>query len=50
MELGILGTGAIAPVALAAMEAVPGIRVKALWCREHSRQRGEELARDYGIT
>lgn len=49
MELGILGTGAIAPVALAAMEAVPGIRVKALWCREHSRQRGEVLAREYGI-
>lgn len=37
MDVGVLGSGAIVPVALASMEAVPGIRVKALWCREHSR-------------
>ena len=49
MKLAMLGTGAIAPVALAAMEAVPSIRVEALWCRQHSRQRGEALAREYGI-
>lgn len=49
MDVGVLGSGAIVPVALASMEAVPGIRVKALWCREHSRQRGEALAREYGI-
>lgn len=50
MDVGVLGSGAIVPVALASMEAVPGIRVKALWCREHSRQRGEALAREYGIS
>lgn len=49
MKLAMLGTGAIAPVALAAMEAVPSIRVETLWCRQHSRQRGEALAREYGI-
>lgn len=50
MKLAMLGTGAIAPVALAAMEAVPSIQVEALWCRQQSRQRGEALAREYGIS
>lgn len=49
MKVAMLGTGAIAPVALAAMKAAAGIRVEALWCRQHSRQRGEALAREYGI-
>lgn len=45
MKVAMLGTGAIAPVALAAMKAAAGISVEALWCR----QRGETLAREYGI-
>ncbi|WP_288174286.1 Gfo/Idh/MocA family protein, partial [Acidaminococcus sp. CAG:542] len=49
MKVAMLGTGAIAPVALAAMNAAVGISVEALWCRQNSRQRGETLARDYGI-
>ena len=50
MKLAMLGTGAIAPVALAAMEAVPSIQVEALWCRQHSQQRGEALAREHGVS
>lgn len=49
MKVAMLGTGAIAPVALAAMQAAAGIQVEALWCREHSLQRGKTLAQRYGI-
>lgn len=49
MKLGIFGTGAIMPVALTAMQAVPTIAKKAIFARAHSRERAKALATQYHI-
>ncbi len=49
MKLGIFGTGAIMPVALTAMQAVPAIIKKAIFARPHSLERGKALADHYAI-
>lgn len=49
MKLAIIGTGKIVHEALRALTAVDRICVKAIYARPHSRQTGEELARQYGI-
>ncbi len=49
MKLGIFGTGAIMPVALTAMQAVPAIAKKAIFARPHSLERAKTLATQYNI-
>lgn len=49
MKLGIIGTGAIIPVALAGMSAVPSIQKNAILARPHSLERGVELAVKFHI-
>lgn len=49
MKLGFMGSGAIMPVALAAVSQVPFWEKEALWVRPHSAARGHALAEHYGI-
>lgn len=49
MKLGFMGSGAIMPVALAAVSQVPAWEKCALWVRPHSEERGHFLAEKYGI-
>ena len=49
MKLAIIGTGRIVHEALKALTAVDSIYAEAIFARPHSRQVGEELARQYGI-
>lgn len=49
MKLGFMGSGAIMPVALAAVSQVPSWEKTAIWVRPHSAERGRELAEKYGI-
>ncbi|WP_296399806.1 Gfo/Idh/MocA family protein [Acidaminococcus timonensis] len=49
MKLGFMGSGAIMPVALAAVSQVPSWEKTAIWVRPHSAGRGQALAEKYGI-
>ena len=49
MKLGIIGTGKIVHEALYAMEELDQIQKKAIFARPHSKAKGEELAKKYGI-
>ena len=49
MKLGIIGTGKIVREALFATEESPVIELTAIFARPHSRAKGEELAKQYGI-
>ena len=44
MKLGIIGTGKIVEDALFAIEPVSQIELKAIFAREHSRQKAEDFA------
>ncbi len=50
MKLAIIGTGKIVHEALYAMKGLAGIELTALYAREHSREKGEALAKEYGIA
>ena len=49
MKLGIIGTGKIVEDALFAIEPVSQIELKAIFAREHSRQKAEDFAARYKI-
>lgn len=49
MKLAIVGTGMIAREALTALRDVQGIEVTCICARPHSREKAEELAREFGI-
>lgn len=49
MQLGVIGTGKIVQEALPVIVQTPGITVRSIWAREHSRERAAELAATYGI-
>ena len=49
MKLAVIGTGKIVKEALYAIREAGGIEVNAIWARPHSRERGAELAAEYGI-
>ena len=49
MKLAIIGTGAIIPVALEAIEQIDTITVTSIYAREHSLERGKELAIQFSI-
>ena len=50
MKLGIIGTGKIIVDALYAMEPLSDISRNAIFARPHSRDKGEELAKQYSIA
>ena len=50
MKLGIIGTGKIIVDALYAMEPLSEISRNAIFARPHSRDKGEELAKQYSIA
>ena len=50
MKLGIIGTGKIVEDALFAIEPVSQIELKAIFAREHSRQKAEDFAVSYKIS
>ena len=50
MKLGIIGTGKIVEDALFAIEPVSQIELKAIFAREHSRQKAEDFAARYKIA
>ena len=50
MKLGIIGTGKIIVDALYAMEPLSEISRNAIFARPHSREKGEELAKQYSIA
>ena len=50
MRLGIIGTGKIIVDALYAMEPLSEISRNAIFARPHSREKGEELAKQYSIA
>ncbi len=49
MNLGIVGTGKIVADALYAMHPVEEIKIRAIFARPHSREKGEDLAQKYDI-
>ena len=49
MNLGIVGTGKIVGDALFAMQPVKDIKLKSIFARPHSREKGVELAKKFGI-
>ena len=49
MKLGIIGTGKIIIDALYAMKPLEEISCNAIFSREHSRDKGEDLAKQYMI-
>ena len=49
MKLAIVGTGRMAREALTALRDVQGIEVTCICARPHSREKAEELAREFGI-
>ena len=50
MKLGIIGTGKIVEDALFAIEPVSQIELKAIFAREHSRQKAEDFAVRHKIS
>lgn len=50
MKVGILGSGKIVLTALAAMQQIPHVTCEALFVREQSRIKGEELQQNYEIA
>ena len=50
MKLGIIGTGKIVEDALFAIEPVSQIELKAIFAREHSRQKAEDFAARHKIS
>ena len=50
MKIGIIGTGKIIVDALYAMEPLSDISRNAIFARPHSRDKGEELAKQYSIA
>ena len=49
MKLGIIGTGKIIVDALYAMKPLEAVKCNAIFARSRSREKGEELAKEYGI-
>ena len=50
MKLGIIGTGKIVADALYAIKPLTEIELKAIFARPHSREKGEAIASEYGIS
>ena len=49
MKLGIIGTGKIVHEALYALKPLDQIKLKAIFARPHSEEKGRKLADEYGI-
>lgn len=50
MRLAILGTGKIVKEVLATLKDVEEVELKAIWAREHSREKAVDLAKKYDIA
>ncbi len=49
MKLGIVGSGGIVKEVLEAIQPVDNVELAAIWVREHSQEKGQQLAQQYNI-
>ena len=49
MQLGIVGSGGIVKEVLEALQPVYDVELAAIWVREHSKEKGQQLAQQYDI-